>query len=90
MNAIVTGGMQGIGKSITDALRKRGDTVIVFDRVPEADICVDVSDLSSIRAGFEKFFMTHSRLDILVNNAGITRDSLAVRLQEDHVLYRHY
>lgn len=83
MKVIVTGGVQGIGKSISDALRARGDTVVVFDCVPEADICVDVSDVASIRAGFEKFFSTNDRLDILVNNAGIARDSLAIRLKEE-------
>jgi 3-oxoacyl-[acyl-carrier protein] reductase len=83
MKAIVTGGMQGIGKSITEALRLRGDSVTVFDCVPEADICVDVSNVESIRTGFEKFFSVNDRLDILVNNAGIARDSLAIRLKEE-------
>ena len=33
-NSIVTGGIQGIGKSIAQELKARGDKVFVFDVFP--------------------------------------------------------
>lgn len=91
-NALVTGGLRGIGRSIVDTLVARGDNVFVFDCMPISDqavqdliaqdvgyIQVDVSLLESLHKGFEQLPQT---LDILVNNAGITRDTLAIRMTE--------
>jgi len=95
MNALVTGGAQGIGRTIVETLVSRGDRVFVFDCIPKDDeravslqplgakyIQVDISSTESIASGFETLFSQVDTLDILVNNAGITRDMLAVRLRE--------
>ena len=97
MNALVTGGLQGIGKSIVSVLQQRGDRVFVFDivapdddRVKELEqsgavyIPVDISCVESIENGFSTVLkmLSNNPLDILVNNAGITRDNLAIRMKE--------
>lgn len=92
-NALVTGGVSGIGRAIVDVLCARGDSVTVFDcRLPSDPevqalcqrginyIQVDVASLTSIEQGFS---CLHSgSLTLLVNNAGITRDTLALRMTE--------
>jgi NAD(P)-dependent dehydrogenase (short-subunit alcohol dehydrogenase family) len=80
--AIVTGGAQGIGAALTDALRKCGATVSVWDRnVPSTDkdaIGVDVTDMTAIRRATEATLARYDRVDILVNNAGYSGATLAV------------
>jgi 3-oxoacyl-[acyl-carrier protein] reductase len=121
-NALVTGGLQGIGRAIVEKLLKRGDRVFVFDCVPENDprvpelkelgvgyLQVDISNVDSIKNGFKLLFdllgqvkkenfpfaLSDSELsegesngcerclDILINNAGITRDNLAIRMNQN-------
>ncbi len=92
LHTLITGGLQGIGKSIAELLHARGDRVSVFDIAPENDErvralkqagidyhTVDVASVYSIKQGFDKLDGT---IDILVNNAGITRDNLALRITE--------
>jgi len=67
--AIVTGGMQGIGKAIADRLASDGAAVAVFDL--QAPLPVDVADESSVRAGADRVLADRGRIDVLVNNAGI-------------------
>lgn len=91
-HALVTGGVQGIGRAIVEALLQRGDVVYVFDCKSDNDemvhqlcaqgahyINVDLASVVSIKNGFTKI---PGKLDILVNNAGITRDMLALRMSE--------
>ena len=67
--AIVTGGAQGIGRSIADRLARDGATVAVFDvQVP---LSVDVTDDGAVRGAVERVLADHERIDVLVNNAGI-------------------
>lgn len=90
-HALVTGGLQGIGKAIVDQLQQRGDQVTVFDVADPSDERVtalqqngityhqvDVSNIASIQDAFSKI----NSIDILVNNAGITKDNLAIRMRE--------
>lgn len=62
--ALVTGGSNGIGLSITEALRSCGAEVTVADL--ESSPPVDVSDESSLAAAFE----SQGPFDIVVANAG--------------------
>ena len=64
-NAVVTGGMQGIGAAIVKRLKASGADVTVWDL--DGSPCVDVSDPASISSAVEKL----GKVDVLVNNAGI-------------------
>lgn len=92
-NTIVTGGVQGIGKSIVHSLIARGDTVHVVDCVAPDDL--RVNHLQQLGVQYHHIDITHTAdikllfegieepINLLVNNAGITRDNLAVRLKEE-------
>jgi NAD(P)-dependent dehydrogenase (short-subunit alcohol dehydrogenase family) len=64
-NAIVTGGMQGIGAAIAKRLAASGAKVTVWDL--DGSPRVDVSDPKSI----EKALQAMDKVDVLVNNAGV-------------------
>jgi len=64
-NAVVTGGMQGIGAAIVKRLKASGADVTVWDL--DGSPRVDVSDPASISSAVEKL----GKVDVLVNNAGI-------------------
>ena len=70
-NALVTGGLQGIGRAVVRQLALRGETVHVFDIVPPTDsrvyeleqegihyYHVDIGSLSSIKKGFADLWAT--------------------------------
>jgi NAD(P)-dependent dehydrogenase (short-subunit alcohol dehydrogenase family) len=65
--AVVTGGAQGIGRSIVEGLSADGAAVEVFD----LENGVDVTNEEAVRIAVERVLEAHGRLDILVNNAGI-------------------
>lgn len=69
--ALVTGGSNGIGKSISKKFLNEGADLIVFDKKePSYDaeyFDVDIRDEKEIEISLEKI----DRLDILVNNAGV-------------------
>ena len=97
--AIVTGGAQGIGKSIAARLAQAGANVVIADVMEEVakstaqeisqkgneaiSIRVDVSRLSSVEEMVKKTLDKFGRIDILINNAGITRDGLVMRMKEE-------
>ena len=85
-NAIVTGGAQGIGRSIAERLLESGAKAVLWDNdsvlVSEtaralagrgevsADV-VDVTDADGVAAAFASAVDRHGSIDIMVNNAGI-------------------
>jgi NAD(P)-dependent dehydrogenase (short-subunit alcohol dehydrogenase family) len=64
-NAVVTGGMQGIGAAIVKRLKASGANVTVWDL--DGTPRVDVSDPRSI----DKALQGLNKIDVLVNNAGV-------------------
>jgi NAD(P)-dependent dehydrogenase (short-subunit alcohol dehydrogenase family) len=77
--AIVTGGSQGIGAAIADALAAAGATVVIADLAPpEGGIRADVSSEQDVAAMVDETLGRHGRIDLLVNNAGLYA-SLAMR-----------
>lgn len=84
--AVVTGGLRGIGRSISEELLLRGAEVHVFDSTPaNGDSTgivhrVDVSDASSVAGAVAAL---PSNATLLVNNAGITRDRSLVKMSDD-------
>jgi len=94
---IVTGGAQGIGKSISEEFAKRKAKVVIFDVKEDIlnqtqkelssyssvdSFVVDVTNFSQVEDAVKKVVDKHLRVDILVNNAGITRDNIILRLSE--------
>lgn len=97
--AIVTGGVQGIGRAICQRLIKEGARLAVFDideeliqslmqdiKKQSGDILglrVDVSSFSQVEEAVAKVIDNFTHIDILVNNAGITCDRLILRMKEE-------
>ena len=77
--AIVTGGAQGIGRAIADALAADGAEVVIADlNPPEGGIRADVSSEEDVAHMVEETVARHGGIDIVVNNAGLYA-SLAMR-----------
>lgn len=75
-NAVVTGGMIGIGAAIAKRLEASGAKVAIWDlNGPQR---VDVADQSSIDNALKKTLSSLGRIDVLVNNAGIAGPSMPV------------
>ncbi len=85
-NAIITGGAQGIGRAISDALLLIGWSVMVLDTDNEAlqeevqrhsgqpnwqYVCCDIADEHQVSEAIAKSPEFFSRLHLLVNNAAI-------------------
>lgn len=85
--ALVTGGANGLGRMIAEALLRAGARVVVTSRKADAcaraeaemsaygacrAIAADFSDPAAAEAFSAAFHNDHDRLDILINNAGKT------------------
>lgn len=97
--ALVTGGAQGIGRSIAEKLGSYGADVAVADvnleKATEVAnsikamgrramaLKLDVTNLKECEEAAEKIFKEFEAIHILVNNAGITRDGLVLRMTEE-------
>ena len=98
--AIVTGASQGIGKAISKIYSKAGAHVVCIarntDKLKElvskiskngnsaSYISCDISNGNLIKEAFESIIKDYKQIDILVNNAGTTKDSLLLRMKEQH------
>ncbi|MBI5475291.1 MAG: 3-oxoacyl-[acyl-carrier-protein] reductase [Ignavibacteriales bacterium] len=96
--AMITGGAQGIGKSIAMMLAQSGADIIIADTNADGientkkeietigrkvlGVSCNVSASVEVDLLVKKSLETFHRIDILVNNAGITRDTLMMRMDE--------
>jgi len=94
--AIVSGGLKGIGASITVELAKAGVRVYALgrsnvdydlsnDSVVNSRISFqscDVSSFDSVSETVESIKKEAGKIDFLINNAGITKDNLIMRMSE--------
>ena len=96
--AFVTGGAQGIGRTISEELARAGAHVVLGDVNLEgaqataeainisggsaSAVKIDVSNATEVREVFDFIIKDKKPVDIVVNNAGITRDGLMVRMKE--------
>jgi 3-oxoacyl-[acyl-carrier protein] reductase len=97
MVTIVTGGAQGIGRTIANFLAEKGSDIAIFDIMDGTEACtgisalgrkcrfyqVNVVDTQMVKDTVDQVVKDFGKLDNLVNNAGITRDNLLVRIKEE-------
>ena len=67
LRALVTGGVSGLGLATAERLRADGTEVITLDRVPGADVVLDVTDEQAVVAAVAELGV----IDILINSAGV-------------------
>jgi NAD(P)-dependent dehydrogenase (short-subunit alcohol dehydrogenase family) len=91
---IVTGGGQGIGFEIAQAMRASGAYVVIAEANAstgeaaahklEGDfIATDVTDSSSVKGMVAEVIKKHGRIDCIVNNAGICRNTPSEDVTDD-------
>lgn len=94
---IVTGGSQGIGRSIAEFLAEKGGDIAVFDIIDGREVIekirekgnraefynVDVANSKMVEEAVGDVIKGFGKIDNLVNNAGITVDKLLLRMKEE-------
>lgn len=92
--AVVTGGAQGIGRAIGEALVAAGANLVIADLNPEVGqkaagelgasfVKTDVTDSASVRAAVETVAADHGGIDVWVNNAGIAHSAPAEEMTDE-------
>jgi len=101
---VVTGGANGIGRSVAEQFAKEGARVAIWDLADEVgeklaseingrnEVAlyrhVDVTQTEDVDAAVEKLIGEWGRIDILINNAGVLRDSQLVKVKDGEIQKR--
>jgi NAD(P)-dependent dehydrogenase (short-subunit alcohol dehydrogenase family) len=86
---LVTGASQGIGAAIVETFARQGDKVVAWSRsgrTPQGATrsdSVDVSHSDQVDRAMATLIATESGPDVVVINAGVTRDGLALRMNDE-------
>lgn len=91
---IVTGGLMGIGRGVTERLRGQGAQLVVADTRPrdQADqllvagcdyVQVDVAEPGSLDERYKQVALKYGSIDGLVNSAGLTRTGPSDKVSND-------
>jgi NAD(P)-dependent dehydrogenase (short-subunit alcohol dehydrogenase family) len=97
--AIVTGGGQGIGRSIALKMAHEGADVVIAEMNPDSGnqtkkevgalgrralfIAIDVADQRQVKGMVEEVLRRWGKIDILVNNAGFDRGATLLKVREE-------
>ena len=94
----ITGGGSGIGRTLAEALHKRGNKVIIsgrrkshLDAVVRDNpgiqaIQLDIADPDNIKAVAQKLIREYPHLNVLINNAGIMEPDQAAGIIDEKLL----
>ena len=97
--ALITGGAQGIGRSIAERFIAEGASIALCDINIDGShasavelsqsgasanaYAMNVADEKSVTDSVKSIMNDFGKIDILVNNAGITRDNLMLRMKKE-------
>jgi 3-oxoacyl-[acyl-carrier protein] reductase len=97
--ALITGGAQGIGRTIAERFLSEGASIALCDmNIAVANTAalelskgggtvkahfMNVADEKKVDSALDAVVKDFGRIDILVNNAGITRDNLMLRMKKE-------
>lgn len=98
---VITGGAQGLGRSMADALARKGARLALVDMNPEKvessaaalrelgtearGYVANVAKEEAVTELFDAVLRDFGTLDGIINNAGITRDGLMVKAKDGQI-----
>ncbi|MCC5879435.1 MAG: SDR family oxidoreductase [Idiomarina sp.] len=102
---VITGGAQGLGRSMAEHFAAQGARLALVDMNEEvlaeavaaceqqgaADVrsyVLNVTDESSVEAGFAKIDSDFGGINVLINNAGILRDGMLIKYKNGELTHK--